>query len=230
MPNRQALARHFVHRAMNATLLLTGFEPFGGDTLNPSLELAQALDGETLGGLQVRALALPCVFGRALSQLDLALRVWRPGAVVCLGLAAGRAELSVERVAVNLDDARIPDNAGQQPCDAPVVAGGPAAYLTRLPVKAMVQAAQQAGVPAGLSHSAGSFVCNHVFYGLLHRLRRRPQVPAGFVHVPLWPEMLGPRDDRPVLARDDQLRGLRAMLAVAAAGGPDLHRIGGTLG
>jgi pyroglutamyl-peptidase len=201
-------------------LLLTGFEPFGGDTLNPSWELARALDGQTIGTLRVRALALPCAFGHSLALLDDALRRWRPHAVVCLGLAAGRAELSVERVAINIDDAPIPDNAGHQPKDQAVIADGPAAYFSRLPIKAMVAASRAQGVPAGVSQTAGTFVCNHVFYGLLHRWRRRPARPAGFIHVPLLPEMRsGPTDSRPALALEQQGLGLRAMLGALSPNG-----------
>jgi len=211
-------------------LLLTGFEPFGGDTLNPSWELARSLDGQAVGPLRVRALVLPCAFESAMVVLDEALRRWRPRAVVCLGLAAGRSELSVERVAVNLDDAPMPDNAGWQPTDQPVVRGGPAAYLSRLPLKAMVAASRAQGVPAGLSQTAGTFVCNHVFYGLLHRWRRRPDLPAGFIHVPLLPEMRrGPADSRPTLALDQQRVGLQAMLGVLASNDEDLAAPGGAL-
>jgi pyroglutamyl-peptidase len=209
-------------------LLLTGFEPFGGDAVNPSWELAQRMDGEMLGGWRVRALCLPCSFAAAPPALAAAL-AGRPSAVLSLGLAGSRSALSVERVAVNLMDARIPDNAGLQPVDEAIVPGGPAARFSRLPVKAMVHAARQAGVPAELSFSAGSFVCNQVFYQLLHALRRRPLVPAGFVHVP-WATGMGPAGgEGSALPLDEQLRGLRAMLACVVAGGPERRDIGGTI-
>ena len=114
-----------------------------------------------------------------------ALRTHQPQLVLALGLAAGRAEMSVERVAINVDDARIADNLGAQPIDSPVVAKGPAAYFSTLPIKAMVGSMQRAGVPAAVSQTAGTFVCNHVFYGLMHLLRRKRGVRAGFMHVPL---------------------------------------------
>ncbi len=197
------------------TLLLTGFEPFGGDSLNPSWEVARALDGEEVAGGKVRALRLPCRFGEALVVLRKALREQRPVLVLCLGLAANRGELSLERVAINVDDARIPDNAGCQPIDTPVVVGGPAAYFTRLPIKAIVQGLQAMGLPAGVSQTAGTFVCNHVFYGLMHGLRRHTQVKAGFMHLPLLPEMLGgPVDARPALALALQVAGVRQALAL----------------
>ena len=213
--------------------LLTGFEPFGGDAANPSWEIAARLDGwqvrvpaqpaaSTLAArvdgdpvragaadealAVVRSVQLPCVFDAALAVLDEALEQHRPQAVIALGLAASRAEVSVERVAINIDDARIPDNAGQQPIDRPVCAGGPVAYWSSLPVKTIVAALRQAGIAAAVSQSAGTFVCNHVFYGLAHRLAGRahesaasatapasaasllpPARRGGFIHVP-WPD------------------------------------------
>ena len=194
-------------------VLLTGFEPFGGDALNPSWLAAQALHGRRIAGHQVVAAQLPTVFGASLERLDALLHQHRPVLVVCLGLAAGRAALSLERVAINVQDARMPDNAGAEPVDAPVVPGGPAAYFSTLPIKAMRAAAQAAGVPAEVSQTAGTFVCNHVFYGLMHRLATEPALAGargGFVHVPLLPEQ-----GTPGLALEDQVKGLRAAIAAA---------------
>lgn len=169
-------------------VLLTGFEPFGGEAINPSWEAVRALQGEVIAGHRIEVLCLPVVFGAALAPLRAALRRQRPALVIAVGLAASRSALSVERIAINVDDARIADNAGAQPVDQPVVQGGPAAYFARLPVKAIRQAWLEAGLPAEVSQSAGTFVCNHVFYVLLHALRRRPAVRAGFIHVPPLPE------------------------------------------
>lgn len=169
------------------TLLLTGFDPFGGDRVNPSLQIAQALHGQHIAGLQVVAACLPTVFATALPVLEQAIARWQPSLIVCLGQAGGRTALGLERIGINLQDARIPDNAGAQPIDTPVVPGGPAAYFATLPVKAMRQAVLRAGVPCELSFTAGSFVCNHVLYGLLHHLAQQPpagRARGGFVHVP----------------------------------------------
>jgi pyroglutamyl-peptidase len=201
------------------TLLLTGFEPFGDEPVNPSWTLAESLQGEGVEGWRVQALRLPCTFDGAARALRAALRRHPPAAVLCLGLAAGRNEMGLERVAVNLVDARIPDNAGRQPIDEPVVPGGPAAHFARLPLRAMVAAARAAGAPAGLSLTAGSYVCNHVFYTLLHTLRRRPGVAAGFLHVPLTEAPLaGPDPSRPWVPLDLQRAGLQAMLRVLMLG------------
>ncbi len=168
-------------------VLVTGFEPFDGETINPSMAVAQALHGLQLDGWPVHAAVLPCVFGEALDALDAALSRVRPGLVLALGQAA-RAEISVERVAINVDDARIADNAGARPIDRAIVEGGPSAYFSSLPIKAMVATMQRAGLPAAVSQTAGTFVCNHVFYGLMHGLQQRPGVRGGFVHLPLLPE------------------------------------------
>lgn len=199
-------------------LLLTGFETFGGEAINPSWEVARALHGRQIGGAQVVAEQLPCVFAQSLPALRAALRRHRPQWVVALGLAGSRSAISLERVAVNLCDARIADNAGAQPAGTPVVAGGPAAYFTRLPVKALTQRLQAAGLPAELSLSAGSFVCNQVMYGLLHALRRRPDVPAGFIHLPPLPAQAGAHPGSRVMGLDDQVRGIAQVAAALVEG------------
>lgn len=199
-------------------LLITGFEPFGGEAINPSWDVAQALHGRQIGAAQIVAEQLPCVFAQALPALRAALRRHRPPWVLCLGLAGSRSAISFERVAVNLCDARIADNAGAQPAGTPVVAGGPAAYFTRLPVKALAQRLLADGLPAELSLSAGSFVCNQVFYGLLHALRRRPGVAAGFIHLPPLPAQAAAHPGSRPLALDAQVRGL-ALVAQALVDG-----------
>lgn len=165
-------------------ILLTGFEPFGGDDFNPSAEIARHLHDVNLAGHHVTAALLPCVFGAATRELRAALRRVRPTLVVCLGLAGGRSEVTPERVAINIDDARIPDNAGRKPVDRTIVKGGPAAYWSTLPVKAIVAALRAREIPAAVSQTAGTFVCNHVFYALMHELRRTQTVRGGFIHVP----------------------------------------------
>jgi pyroglutamyl-peptidase len=166
------------------TVLITGFEPFAGDSINPSQEIATALNGRVIAGRRIVGGILPCVFGTSVIELRRLLRATKPELVLCLGLAGGRTEITPERVAINIDDARIPDNAGQQPVDVPIVAGGPAAYWSTLPVKAIVGALRRKKIPAAMSQTAGTFVCNHIFYALMHELRRRRGVRGGFIHVP----------------------------------------------
>jgi pyroglutamyl-peptidase len=178
-------------RISKPLILVTGFEPFGGAARNPSQDIAHALDGRTIRGRQVVGAVLPCVFGAARRSLRALLRKHNPGLVICLGLANTRTEITPERVAINLDDAPIADNAGVQPVERCVVAGGPAAYWSTLPVKPIVAALRQRGLSSRPSETAGTFVCNHVFYGLMHELRRKRSVRAGFIHVP-WPKGWAP--------------------------------------
>lgn len=217
------------------TVLVTGFEPFGGMPLNPSGAVAQALHGRVLeaGGVSARVagVVLPCVFGQSLQVLEEALAQYRPRLVLGLGQADGRTDLSVERVAINVDDARIPDNAGAQPVDLPVVASGPAAYFSTLPIKAIVAALKAAGHPASISQTGGTFVCNHVFYGLQHRLAGSG-VRSGFLHVPLLPQQAarGAGVSPPSMALALQVEAVTLALQVALGWqGNDLQRGGGAL-
>ncbi len=167
------------------TVLLTGFEPFAGNSLNPSEQIARQLDGAVIAAHEVGGVVLPCVFGKAAAELKRLIARRRPVMVVCLGLAAGRTAITPEHIAINVADARMPDNAGRQPVDEPVVHSGPAAYWSTLPIKAIVRVLRTHGIPAEVSPSAGTFVCNHVFYVLMHALTRTPSRPrGGFIHVP----------------------------------------------
>src|SRR5438105_6637767 len=196
--------------------LVTGFEPFGADAVNPSRKAVLRLPAR-LGELAIETRVLPTVFGRAIAALEDALVTVGPDIVLCVGLAGGRAELSLERVAINVDDARIPDNDGQQPIDRPIVADGPAAYFTGLPVKRAVAALREAGLPAIVSNTAGTFVCNHVFYGLMHLTATR-QLPlrGGFLHVPYLPSQAARFSAAPSMALEEIVRGIEIVLSVAA--------------
>ncbi|MFC4728207.1 pyroglutamyl-peptidase I [Coralloluteibacterium thermophilus] len=205
------------------TLLLTGFAPFGGETENPSWLAVRPLDGALIDGYRVVAVELPVVFGEALRALEAALDRHAPALVLCVGQAGGRAQVSLERVAINVDDARIPDNAGNLPVDTAVIEGGPAAYFSNLPIKAMREAARAAGVPCEISQTAGTFVCNHVFYGLMHALRERPGVRGGFVHIPYSPQQAAAHAGAPSLPVELATRALRAMLETALRTGEDVR-------
>lgn len=172
------------------TLLLMGFEPFDQDPVNPSWEAVRQLDGMLLGeGVQIVARRLPCAFALVEECLAEWITQLRPAMVIATGLGPGRDSISMERVAINVNDARIPDNLGAQPVDTPVVVDGPAAYFSTLPIKAMVKALREAGVPAAVSQTAGTFVCNQVFYLLQHALAGTG-VRSGFIHVPKLPEQV----------------------------------------
>lgn len=197
------------------TVLLTGFQPFGGEQVNPSWHAVSALHGARIAGHRVVARELPVAFGTSLKVLRAALKETLPSLVICVGQAGGRAQLSLERVAINVDDARIPDNAGQQPIDAPVVADGPAAYFSTLPIKAMREALRGAGFPVEVSQTAGTYVCNHVFYGLMHALRRQRTVRAGFIHIPYSPAQASMHAGTPSVAVETVTEALRLAVQVA---------------
>lgn len=169
-------------------ILVTGFEPFAQHAVNPSEQIALELDGEIIGDCQVNGKVLPVVFGEAGDILIQTIEELNPRLVICLGLAADREGISVERLAVNLDDASIPDNKGNQPVDQKIIAEGETVYWSTLPVKEMVNALKKQGVTASLSMSAGNFVCNHVFYRLMECLKGSPQVKGGFIHLPENPD------------------------------------------
>ena len=159
-----------------------------------------------MGGHRIFTRCLPVEFGESLRELRSAVRELQPAVVLCVGLAGGRTEVSIERAAINVDDARIPDNAGASPVDMPVVEDGPAAYFSTLPIKSILLALWSAGIPAAVSQTAGTYVCNHVFYGLMHALRRKPKVRAGFIHVPASPDIARPGE--PSLEVEDIARAL----------------------
>ena len=212
-------------------ILLTGFEPFEQEAINPSWEAVRALDGWRLEGGVVHARRISCVFGSALRELDAAIDELQPQLVLAIGQAGGRSELTPERVAINVDDGRICDNAGCQPIDVPVVAGAPAAYFSSLPIKAMVRDLRAAGIPAAVSNTAGTFVCNHLFFGLMHRIATRP-VPGmrgGFIHIPYLPEQVARLPGQPSMALETVIAGLRIAIATALSVREDVRESGGQL-
>lgn len=200
------------------TILVTGFDAFGGHAVNPSALVARALHRHQIAGWRIVGAELPTSFAHAPVRLDALLARHRPALVISLGLAAGRAALSLERVAINRDDARTTDNQGAQPPDRPVIPGAPAAYLSTLPIEAMQRAMTAAGAPAELSSSAGTFVCNHTFFGLMHRIATVPALRGtrgGFIHLPLLPEQGEP--SMPLAQMVHGLRtGIRAALTSSA--------------
>jgi pyroglutamyl-peptidase len=209
------------------TVLVTGFEAFGGEPENPSALIAQALDGRVIAGRTVRGVVLPVVFGVSLARLKDAIAAHAPELVLAVGQAGGRNSVQLERVAINVDDARFADNAGQQPIDVPVVEGGPVGLWSTLPIKAIVGAIRQAGIPADVSQSAGTFVCNHVFYGLLHVLEGTG-VRGGFVHVPFLPEQAARIPGRPPSCPlDAQIRAIELAIATALTTNADAREAGG---
>ena len=209
------------------TVLVTGFDPFGANAVNPSWMAVQALHGRQIGGHRIVGAQLPTAFGHSLEALRELLLRHRPALAICTGQAGGRGALSLERIAINVNDARIPDNAGAQPVDTPIVAGGPAAYFTTLPIKAMLASLLEAGINAEVSQTAGTFVCNHVFYGLMHELATRTalrRTRGGLIHLP-WLPLQG----QPSMRLDEIVEGLKLAIECALATVTDIRMQAGAL-
>jgi pyroglutamyl-peptidase len=216
---------------MKKKVLVTGFDPFGAESVNPSWLICERLPKE-IAGLRVETCRVPCEFHRAIDVAATTIDRLRPAFVVCLGQAGGRAHLSVERVAINVDDARIADNGGNRPIDERIAPKGPPAYFATLPIKAMVQAMRAAGVPAEVSNSAGTYVCNHLMYGVLHHIDSRGlgnEARAGFIHVPYCEEQVLDKPAVPGMAIDTMVRGIETAIAAAGRHAVDVKVPGGAL-
>lgn len=212
-------------------VLLTGFEPFDKDAINPSWEAVRAMDGWRFNGAVVHARRVSCVFGASLRELDAAIDELQPQLVLAVGQAGGRSEITPERLAINVDDGRICDNAGCQPIDEPVVAGAPAAYFSSLPIKAIVRDLRAGGIPASVSNTAGTFVCNHLFFGLMHRIATRPVpgIRGGFIHIPYLPEQVARLPGLPSMALETVIASLRIAIGTSVALREDVRLVGGQL-
>ena len=196
-------------------VLLIAFDPFGGEDVNPAFEAVKRLP-DTIAGAAIVKAEVPTIFGKSLEVLHEALAAERPDAAIGVGQAGGRCEITLERVAINIDDARIEDNAGNKPVDMPIVDDGPSAYFATIPIKAMVSAIHEGGLPASVSNSTGTFVCNHLMYGVLHAASTQFEgMRGGFIHVPYLPGQVIDKRNMPSMSLADIVKGLE--LAIAAA-------------
>lgn len=209
-------------------VLVTAFDPFGGDKINPALEAVKLMKDE-ISGAKIVKLMVPTVFRKSIEAVVEAIEEVKPDAVLCVGQAGGRFDLSPERVAINLDDARIEDNEGNQPIDTPIYEDGQPAYFSTLPIKAMVKEIKDGGLPASVSNTAGTFVCNHLMYGVLyHTVKNNMDIRAGFIHVPFTPEQVVNRPNpSPYMATNDIARGLELAVKAIVENKEDISAIGG---
>ena len=210
-------------------ILVTGFDPFGGEKINPALEAVKSLPSE-IHGAEIHWVEIPTVFYKAADVLETAIIRYQPDAVLCIGQAGGRASLTPERVAINQDDARIPDNQGNQPIDTPIRLDGQAAYFSTLPIKAMVQAIKEEGLPATVSNTAGTFVCNHLMYQALYLADKKfPNMRAGFMHIPYMTEQVINKSNTASMNLTDIVRGIEAAIgAIVDYKDKDIKLVGGT--
>ena len=209
-------------------ILVTGFDPFGGEKVNPALEAVKSLPS-VIHGAEIRWVEIPTVFYQSAEVLEAEIVRYQPDVVLCIGQAGGRASLTPERVAINQDDARIPDNQGNQPIDTPIRLDGQAAYFSTLPIKAMVQAIKEEGLPATVSNTAGTFVCNHLMYQALYLADKKfPNMRAGFMHIPYMTEQVINKPNTASVNLTDIVRGIEAAIgAIVEYKDKDLKIVGG---
>ena len=210
-------------------ILVTGFDPFGGEKVNPALEAVKSLPSE-INGAELHWVEIPTVFYKSAEVLEAEIVRHQPDVVLCIGQAGGRASLTPERVAINQDDARIPDNQGNQPIDTPIRLDGEDAYFSTLPIKAMVQAIKEVGLPATVSNTAGTFVCNHLMYQALYLADKKfPNVRAGFMHIPYMTEQVINKPNTASMNLVDIVKGIEAAIgAIVDHKDKDLKLVGGT--
>ncbi len=210
-------------------ILLAAFDPFGGEPVNPALEAVKQVRN-SIEGYTVLKVEIPTVFHRSLEVLKGKIRETNPDIIIAVGQAGGRPHISVERAGINIDDAGIPDNQGNQPVDEKIVPGGPEAYFSNLPIKAMTESIRRAGIPAAVSNTAGTFVCNHILYGLMHYIHREnPGARGGFIHVPYIPPQVTDRPGQPSMALTDITKAIEAALRAAVLYKKDILREEGSL-
>lgn len=209
-------------------ILVTGFDPFGGEQVNPALEAVKSLPS-VIHGAEIRWVEIPTIFYQSAEVLETEIVRYQPDVVLCIGQAGGRASLTPERVAINQDDARIPDNDGNQPIDTPIRLDGEAAYFSTLPIKAMVQAIKEVGLPATVSNTAGTFVCNHLMYQALYLADKKfPNMRAGFMHIPYMTGQVINKPNTASMNLADIVKGIEAAIgAIVDYKDKDLKIVGG---
>ena len=210
-------------------VLITGFDPFGGEKVNPALEAVKALP-DNIAGAEVIKIEIPTVFRKSLERIEENIIKHNPDIVISVGQAGGRFGVTPERVAINIDDARIEDNEKNQPLDITIFEDGENAYFSNLPIKAMVKEMKENGIPSAVSNTAGTFVCNHVMYGILYMIDKKyPGVKGGFIHVPYTPAQVIDKPEKPSMSVCDIAKGLELCIKAAVENNEDIKAIGGTI-
>jgi pyroglutamyl-peptidase len=210
-------------------ILVSGFDPFGGETINPSIEAVKRLP-DTINGVEIIKLEIPTVIGKSIDVLSQAVEKHLPDVVLSVGQAGGRSDITVERIAINIDDCRIKDNEGNQPIDEPIVIDGPDAYFLTLPIKSIVSNLQSQGIPASVSNSAGTFICNHVAYGMAHLAKTKyPNMKTGFIHIPFIPEQVLNKSNMPSLPLDRIIKALEMVIQTISEVNQDIKETGGKI-
>lgn len=210
-------------------ILVTGFDPFGGEPINPAIESVKKLP-DNIAGAEIIKLEIPTVRGKSLEKIEKAIQEHNPDIILSVGQAGGRFDITVERVGINIDDFRIPDNEGNQVIDEPIFSDGDNAYFVKLPVKAMVQNIQKNKIPASVSYTAGTFVCNHVLYGVLYLVEKKYKgKKSGFIHIPFLPEQVVDKRNMPSMELNTIVTGLTAAIEAIVENAEDIKETGGTV-
>lgn len=210
-------------------ILVSGFDPFGGETINPSIEAVKRLP-DSINGVELIKIEVPTVVGKSIVVLNQAIEQYHPDAVLSVGQAGGRSDITVERIAINIDDCRICDNEGYQPVDVPIVINGPDAYLLTLPIKSIVLNIQAHGIPASVSNTAGTFICNHVAYGMAHLAKiKYPNMRTGFIHIPYLPEQVINKSSMPSMSLEMITHALEIAIQTIIETNGDIKVTGGKI-
>ena len=210
-------------------ILVTGFDPFGGEPINPAIESVKRLP-DNIAGAEIIKLEIPTVRKKSLEKIEKAINEHNPDIILSIGQAGGRFDISIERVGINLDDFRIPDNEGNQIIDEPVFPDGENSYFVKLPVKAMVQNVQKNNIPASVSYTAGTFVCNHVLYGVLYLIEKKYKgKKSGFIHIPFLPQQVVDKRNMPSMELNTIVKGLTAAIEAIVKNNEDIKEVGGTV-
>ena len=210
-------------------ILVTGFDPFGGEPINPAIESVKRLP-DNIEGAEIIKLEIPTVRKKSLEKIEKAINEHNPDVILSIGQAGGRFDISIERVGINLDDFRIPDNEGNQIIDEPIFPDGENSYFVKLPVKAMVQNVQKKNIPASVSYTAGTFVCNHVLYGVLYLIEKKYKgKKSGFIHIPFLPQQVVDKRNTPSMELNTIVKGLTAAIEAIVKNNEDIKEVGGTV-
>ena len=210
-------------------ILVTGFDPFGGEPINPAIESVKRLP-DNIEGAEIIKLEIPTVRKKSLEKIEKAINEHNPDVILSIGQAGGRFDISIERVGINLDDFRIPDNEGNQIIDEPVFPDGENSYFVKLPVKSMVQNVQKNNIPASVSYTAGTFVCNHVLYGVMYLIEKKYKgKKSGFIHIPFLPQQVIDKRNMPSMELNTIVKGLTAAIEAIVKNNEDIKEVGGTV-
>ena len=208
-------------------ILVTGFDPFGGEKINPAIESVKRLPDKIMDA-EIIKLEIPTVIGKSVDKIREKIKEVEPDVVLSIGQAGGRPDITVERVGINCDDCRIKDNEGNQPIDEKVVENGPAAYFATIPIKAIVEHIKEGKIPASVSNTAGTFICNHVLYGVCHiKATEYPNMRTGFIHIPFLPEQVTDKKNMPSMALETIVKGLELAIEAIITNKEDIVVTGG---